>query len=225
MCHVNGVVEDDNPAVAHHRAGGGERFVIHRQIELLGRQVRTERPTDLDGPHRPPGTRAAAVPLDEIAQGNAKGGLDDAATGDVPGQLENLSSARAPDAVFGERFRSVSQNHRNRAQREHVVDYGRLAEKPVQRRNGWLRANHAALALQTFQHRGLFAADVRSGADSDDQLKGKICPEHARAQPAVRVRDIDRLSQGRDRVRILGPYVDVALGRADRICGDGHAPR
>ena len=59
--HVDGVVEDDDAAVADHRAGLGERLVVHRQVELLRRQVGAERAADLDRAHRAAAERAAAV--------------------------------------------------------------------------------------------------------------------------------------------------------------------
>ena len=66
--HVDGVVEHHDAAVADHRAGRGERLVVHRQVELLDREVGAERAADLDGAHRPAGARAAAVAVDQLAE-------------------------------------------------------------------------------------------------------------------------------------------------------------
>ena len=78
--HVDGVVEDHDAAVADHRAG------LRRTprspsaaSKPVGRDVRAERAADLDGAHRPAGPGAAAVVLDELAQGHPERQLDDAA--------------------------------------------------------------------------------------------------------------------------------------------------
>src|SRR6185437_16320720 len=74
--HVHGVVECDYAAVAEQRAYGAERLVVHERIELRGRNVSPERPADLHRAQRAPGSRAAAVSLEQLAQRQAEGALD-----------------------------------------------------------------------------------------------------------------------------------------------------
>ena len=58
---------------------GGEGLVIHRQVELRGREIGAERAADLDGADGLAGEGAAAEVLDEFAQRDAEGLLDEAA--------------------------------------------------------------------------------------------------------------------------------------------------
>ena len=83
------------------RAGRGERLVVDGQVELLGRQVRAERAAHLHGAHGATAGGAATPLLDELAHRDAERHLDDAAAGDVAGQLEHLRAAAAAGAERG----------------------------------------------------------------------------------------------------------------------------
>ena len=108
-----------------------------------GGQVRAERSAHLHRLHRPPGCRAAAEPVDELAQRDPEVGLDDAAAGDVPGELEHLGAAGAAGAQRGVRLAAVGEDHRHRSQREHVVDDRRPPEQPLERGDRRLGAHLA----------------------------------------------------------------------------------
>ena len=101
--HVDGVVEHHDAAVTEHRAGLGERLVVHGDVEAGRGHVGAERSADLRRADRTPGQRAAAVVLDELTQADAEGQLDDAALLDVAGELEDLGAAGAAGAQLGVR--------------------------------------------------------------------------------------------------------------------------
>ena len=109
---------------------------------------------------------------------------------------------------------AVGQDHRHGAERQHVVDDGRLAEQAVERGDRRLGPDHAALALEALQHRGLLAADVGAGADPHVQVEAQVA-SRGRSRPSQpwRVGDLDRGPQRGDRVRVLRADVDVALAR------------
>ena len=56
------------------------------------------------------------------------------------------------------------QDDRDGGQRDQVIDDGRLAEQAFDRRQGRLGTDLAAPALQAFEHRRFFAADVSARA-------------------------------------------------------------
>ena len=86
-----------------------------------------------------------------------------------------------------------------------------------------LRTHHAALALDAVEQRGLLAADVGAGTNTDLDVEGLARAEHVGAEHGGSARRGDRLFHRRDRVRVLGANVDVALGRLGCETSDGHA--
>ena len=127
--HVDAVVEDDDPAMAEHAAGGGHRLVVERRIEERLGKIGAERAADLDRADRPAGARAAAEAFDELAHRRAEGEFDEAAVADVAGKLERLRSERPPDAIIGIGLRAVLEDPGRRGEAQHIVDDGRLAEQ------------------------------------------------------------------------------------------------
>src|SRR5580658_7242899 len=119
--HVDAVIEDDDAAVAQHAVGRRHRFIIERGIEQRGGKIGAERSADLNRADRPARARAAAETFDQIAQGCAKGELDEPAMPDVAGKLERLRSARPPDAVVGIGLGAVLQNPGGRREAQHIV--------------------------------------------------------------------------------------------------------
>ena len=93
-----------------------------------------------------------------------------------------------------------------------------LPNRPLMRGQRRLGAHLAAPALQAFQQRGLLAADVGAGADALLDVERRV-QQVRQASRAIAM----RASNGGDGVGIFRADVDVALGRADRETGDGHA--
>ncbi len=152
-----------------------------------------------------------------------EGQLDDAALLDVAGELEDLGAAGAAGAELGVRRAAVSEDHRHRTQRQHVVDRGGPAPQAPDGRDRRPGPHLAAAALEALEHRGLLAADVGACPDADVQVEGEAGAEDVLAEVAVGVRRVDRAPQGGYGVGVLGADVDVALVRPDGMGGDGHA--
>src|SRR5487761_269431 len=90
------------------------------------------------------------------------------------------------------------------------------------RRQWWLGANHAALALQAFEQRGFLTADVGAGADTNFDVESVGRAADLRPEIALGASDLQRAAEDLDRMRIFRADVDEAFGRADRDTGDGH---
>src|SRR5439155_15464006 len=139
----------------------------------------------------------------QLAQRQTECFLDQTAALDVAAKLNRERAARSPDAVIAVKRRALVQDDRYARQRNHVVDDRRLSEQPFDRRQRRTRTDLAALALEALEHRRLFAADVRTGAEADLEIEPLAAAEDARAQIAARVRRIDRRRQRAVRVRVL----------------------
>src|SRR6185312_14555208 len=99
--HVDSVVEHDDPAMAEHAARGEHRLVVERRVEELFGKIGAERAADLDRADRAPRARAPAEALDQLADREAEGELDQAALADIAGELERLRPPRPADPVVG----------------------------------------------------------------------------------------------------------------------------
>ena len=84
---------------------GGEGLVVERRVEQGAREIGAERPADLDRAHRPAARGAAADVVDQLAQRDAEGGLEQAAVADIAGELDRHGAARAADAEVARRLR------------------------------------------------------------------------------------------------------------------------
>ena len=149
--HVDGVVEGHDAAVAHHGRDGGIGFVVERHIPLRLGQVGAQRAAHLHRAQRTARGAAAAEVIQQFAQRQAEGGLDQAAMLQVAGQLEGQRTLRAPHAVVAVVGRPARQDDGHRGQRNDVVDDRGLAEQARDGRQRRLGAHHAALAFQALQ--------------------------------------------------------------------------
>ena len=98
-----------------------------------------------------------------------------------------------------------------------------LPNRPSMRRQRRLGADHAALAFEAFQQRRFLRRRCRRRRPR--ALRGRKClpqPEDVRRDSRLPGRG-DRLLQRRERVRIFGADIDVALVAPDREAGDRHA--
>src|SRR5690606_23035006 len=93
LAHVDGIVEDDEAAVADHGAYGGELLVVERRVELRRVNISSERPAGLDGPDRPARRAAAAEVVKDFAQRRPESELDQAPALDVAGELDRQRAA------------------------------------------------------------------------------------------------------------------------------------
>ena len=199
-------------------------LVVHRQVEAVRRQVRAQRTTDLDRPDRPAGARAAAVALDQLAERDARTAARRSRRGRCCPPAGRPGCRGTGRAERGVRLRRRRRGSSAPRERQHVVDDGRLAEQALERRDRRLGPHLAALALEALEHRGLLAADVGACPDAHVEVEVRARCRGCRApsQPCVYAVSMAR-RRARDRVRVLGADVDVALARAHGVRRDGHA--
>src|SRR5436305_1662180 len=93
-CHVDGIIEDDDAAVADQAVGLGEGLVVEGEVEEQPREIGAERSADLHRAHRPSAPRAAADVVDQLAERDAEGSLVEAGMLDVAGKLDRHGAAR-----------------------------------------------------------------------------------------------------------------------------------
>ena len=86
-----------------------------------------------------------------------------------------------------------------------------------------LGADDAAAAFQAFQQRGLFATDIRAGADPNLEIEAMCRAADAPAKEARALGGHDGRVHRFDGVRIFRADVNVAFGGADGDARNGHA--
>ena len=139
-----------------------------------------------------PSEGAAAEILDQLAERDAEGLLDQAAVLDVAGELEGQGAARPAHAIVLVGRTALGEDEGNGGKAQHVVDDGGLAEQALERRDRRLRPHHAALALEAFEHRGFLAADIGAGPAADFEMEGFVRTLNIGPEPARRVGGGDR---------------------------------
>src|SRR6202030_765052 len=83
LCHVDGVIEHHDAAMADQAIARGESLIVEWRIEQRAGEISPERAADLHSAYRAAGERAAADLVDEFAKRNAEGDLEQAAIFDV----------------------------------------------------------------------------------------------------------------------------------------------
>ena len=78
------------------------------------------------------------------------------------------------------------------------------------------------MAFDRGHQRGFLAADKRAGAEAEVDVEVKAGAEDVLAEEAVFPGLLDGDLEAVDGNRVFGADVDVALGRADGVAGDGH---
>src|SRR5579883_904396 len=190
--HVDAVVEHHDAAMADQPVACGKGLIVERRVEQRAREIGAERTADLRRAHRAAGKRAAADIVDELAERNAEGSLEQAAMADVAGELDRHGAARAPYAEIGIGLATIGKNEGHRGERQHVIDDGGLAEQTLVRRQWRLGADDAAAAFQALQERGFLTADIGAGADAHLDVEGVARTGDARAEITAAPRRCDR---------------------------------
>ena len=93
LCHVHCVVEDHDAAVTDQAILRGEGFIIERRVEQRAREIGAERATDLNSADGTAGKRATSNVVDQFAECDAEGYLEQTAVLDVAGELDRHGSA------------------------------------------------------------------------------------------------------------------------------------
>src|SRR3546814_1770220 len=85
--------------------------------------------------------------------------------------LKELGALVVLVAERGEPRRATPEDRRRHSDRFDVIDRRRAAVEPRPRRKWRLEARLALLALEAFEHRGLFAADIGARAAMDEDVE------------------------------------------------------
>ena len=189
--------------MTQHRADLEKRFVVERCVQLLGWNVCAKRAANLHGLYRPARCRATAVLLDHLAERNAEGFFHDAATLDIAGQLERERAFRTILAESGITFAAQANDVGYRCERNDIVDESRLAEQAFDCRQWRFVANDAFLSFQAFEHRGLFATNVGTGAEVHVDIKIEAAVLYVFAQPTRVACQVDGFQENLVREWIL----------------------
>src|SRR5579859_412216 len=194
--HIDGVIEHDNATMADQAIARGKGLVIEWRIEQRAGKIGPERTADLHGARRAPREGAAADVVDELAERDAEGGLEQAAVFDVSGELDRHGATRASHTEIGIGLRAFGEDEGDRREGEHVVDHGGIAEQALVRRQRRLGAHDAAAPLQAFEQRGLLAADIGAGADANFKVETVCGAADAIAEQPRAFRGGDRRIHG-----------------------------
>ena len=125
---------------------------------------------------------ALAVDGDDFAQRDAHRHFDQAGDVDVAQDGVDLGAGALGRAERPVPVRAPADDRRDVRQRLDVVDERGLAPQAVRRGIRRPRARFAALALDRFDQRGLFAADVRARAGVDVQIEVEVRAKDILAQ-------------------------------------------
>jgi hypothetical protein len=113
----------------------------------------------------------AAVLLEQLLQRDGHDLLDIARPLDVAADAHQLGARVVGPAEAREPLGAAANDVRHHRDRLDIVDRGRAAVEPRARRERRLQPRLALLALQAFQQRRLFTADVGAGAVVDVHLE------------------------------------------------------
>ena len=122
---------------------------------------------------------------------------------DITGELKRLRSQRTARAVACVGLPTLVQDEGNGGKAENVVDHRGLAEQAFQCGKRRFGPNHAAAALQAFQHGGFLAANVRAGADAHLHGEGAARTGDIRAEIACVEGKVDGAFHGADSMGIF----------------------
>ncbi len=208
--------------MAEHSSGLCQRFVPHRDIEAIRRQIGTQGATDLNGANRSAAQRSTAEVVHQLVRTDAEGGFHDSTPGHVARELEHLRSVRCIGSQRGVRAATASQNRRDTRDGQDIVDHRRGSEQTLDRRKRGLGSHHASATFDAFQHGRLFPAHVRARADADLDIERDDRSQNSLTEPSIGAGDVDRLCHDRDGIGVLRAHIhDSAVG-ADGVGGDRH---
>src|SRR5690606_7236275 len=125
--------------------------------------------------------------VQQFADREAEGNLDQATAPDVAGELEGQRPARAPHAVLLVVRAALVEDDGHARQGDHVVDYRGFAEEAFDSRQRGLETHHAALAFEAFEQGSLLSADVCARPAADFDMEGLARAEEVTAQIAARL--------------------------------------
>ena len=221
--HVPAVVKHHYPSCTQHRSHAPNARLVEGDIEIVAGEETPGQSRHRHGSNRPAVGWSPRPVVEQRLQREADGNLVVSRPADVAGQADQLRSRMSvlPEAPVP--LCAATQDVRYRCQRLDVVDdCGKVVVTVSDGVRGAI-AGERMFALETVEHRSLFATDVRSGSPPQVDAEVKILPQYALAQVACRLRLTNRPLQNIHRFRILVSQIDEPTCRAARVCGDGHA--
>src|ERR1019366_4650865 len=207
--HAIAVVEYHQPARSHNGAGLSQRIVIDGRVREARRDAAPGRTAELHGLELPAVLDAAPDFLDDFANRDAHGDLDQAAAVDLSGQCKDFRSPAGSGAEGGEGLGAVADNPRYTGERFDVVDNGRLAAEAT---FDWVRRpqpRHPALSFEGLDQRGLLAADECTGAFAHFQVQ--------RIEVSACASLEDRGARMAHSQRVFGADIQVTLGGSNGV--------
>src|SRR5262249_54103911 len=121
FCHVDAVIKYDDPRVADQAIPLGKRLVIERSVKEGAREVRAERPANLNRAYGASACGAAADVVNEFPQRDTECDFIEARILYVPGELYRHCATRAADAEVFVEGRALVHDDRDGGEGEHVI--------------------------------------------------------------------------------------------------------
>ena len=213
--HVVLVGEHDNRGRAGKAAVRLERAEIERDVGHRRRQDAARGAARQIALERVAVGHAAAEFVDQLARGDPGRGELDAGLAHPAGHREGAQPLAPVAALAGEPVRRPSRRCRapSRASRHCCIRVGR-PKRPTCAGNGGSLPRQPALALDAFEHRRFFAADIGAGAAA--QMDARM----PRQPGGFDRRDL--AFEDRAALRVFVAQIDVDLGGLDRPGGDQH---
>src|SRR6267154_2861701 len=109
-----------------------------------------------------------------FTQGHAHGDFENARAGNVAADPDKFQAARAAGALRNEPVNTTGENLRDVDEGFHVVNDGGLLPEANLAREGRLVARLGAMALNSFDERAFFTADVAAGTDKNFEIVVKV---------------------------------------------------
>ena len=221
--HAHIFIHHDNGTRTEHRAGFGDGIVIHVQ-----------RHHDVGRQHRRRGAARnhrfeffavfhAAGHFQKLGKRRAQRHFIIARALDMAGNRKQLGAAGIFNALPGKGFAAVANDKGHRSKGFGVVDGGGFAVKAERGGKRRLETRLAFFALQRFQQRGFFAADICAIAMRTKQIKAEIAAHDVVAEKTGGAR------LGQSQLEALVAFknlaVDIIVARfcAHGVAGNNHA--
>ena len=221
--HAGVLVGDDQAAGAHDGPQAGQRLVVNRHVQMLGRDAAARRPADLRCFEGFSTGDAAADLVDQFPQADAHWHLDQAGVVDLAHHGENLGALAVLRANAGVPVGPLLDDQRHVGPTLDVVDVGRLAPQPALSGKGRAWTRLADAPLDGCHQRRLLATDEGPGSHPDFDVKVKARSQDIFTQQAVLAHLLQGNLQVFDRQWVLAPNVDETARRADSISADEHS--
>ena len=219
---VGGLVHHDHARRAQARLVLAQRVEIHQHVvaDMLGQQRRGGAAGNDAEQVVPAAAHAAGIALDQLPHRDAHLGFHVAGLVHMALDAEDLGARVLRPAEAGEPGATAAQDGRNHRDGLDVVHRGGAAIEADRRRERRLQPGHALLALEGFDERRLFAADIRTGTAMQVEVEVPARPGRVRAEQPGLIGLVDRRLQDDSLVVVLAADVDVGGMSAHREARD-----